>query len=118
MRGRKVGEGGIRKGRSWMGGILGRSGNGFWELWICREKVKLGRGIVSVHRGCWGFWARRARISVDILELGSYLVGREERFWAVFRSDQGGKVADKRRDNSIRFRYLPRIMHCFVLICY
>jgi hypothetical protein len=25
-----------------------------------------------------------SRISVDILELGSYLVGREERFWAVF----------------------------------
>jgi hypothetical protein len=36
-----------------------------------------------------------ARISVDILELGSYLVGREERFWAVFRSDQGGKLRTK-----------------------
>jgi hypothetical protein len=33
-----------------------------------------------------------ARISVDILELGSYLVGREERIWAVFISDQGGKL--------------------------
>ena len=33
-----------------------------------------------------------ARISVDIVELGSHLVGREERFWAVFRSDQGGKL--------------------------
>jgi hypothetical protein len=36
-----------------------------------------------------------ARISVDILELGSYLVGREERFWAVFISDQGGKLRTK-----------------------
>jgi hypothetical protein len=46
--------------------------------------VKLWSGIDTVHRSCWGFWAWRARISVDILELGSYLVGREERFWAVF----------------------------------
>jgi hypothetical protein len=41
--------------------------------------------IDTVHRSCWGFWARRARISVDILELGSYLVGREERFWGVLQ---------------------------------
>jgi hypothetical protein len=33
-----------------------------------------------------------ARISVDILELGSYLVGREEQIWAVFIRDQGGKL--------------------------
>jgi hypothetical protein len=45
-----------------------------------------------VHRGCWGFWARRARISIDILELGSYLVGREEWFWAVF---YGAEVVKK-----------------------
>jgi hypothetical protein len=47
-------------------------------------------GIDTVHRSCWGFWARRARISVDILELGSYLVGREERFWgSVSRYSSG-----------------------------
>jgi hypothetical protein len=37
-------------------------------------------GIDTVDRSCWGFWARRARISVDILGLGSYLVGREDGF--------------------------------------
>jgi hypothetical protein len=36
-----------------------------------------------------------ARISVDILELGSYLAGREERFWVVFISDPGGKLQTK-----------------------
>jgi hypothetical protein len=36
-----------------------------------------------------------ARIFVDILELGSYLVGREEQFWEVFISDQGGKLRTK-----------------------
>jgi hypothetical protein len=36
-----------------------------------------------------------ARISVDILELGSYLVGREERIWEVFIRDQGGKLRTK-----------------------
>ena len=52
-------------------------------------------GIDTVHRSCWGFWSRRASISVDILELGSYLVGREERIWAVFIRDQGGKLRTK-----------------------
>jgi hypothetical protein len=56
-----------------------------------------------------------ARISVDILELGSYLVGREERFWAVFYGAAAVKKAsdDKRRDISIRFRYFK---FCIVLI--
>ena len=36
-----------------------------------------------------------ARISVDILELGSYLVDREERIWEVFIRDQGGKLWTK-----------------------
>jgi hypothetical protein len=31
-----------------------------------------------VHRGCWRFWARGPGYPYDILELGSYLVGREE----------------------------------------
>jgi hypothetical protein len=48
------------------------------------------------------------------MEIGSYLVGREEQFWAVFVRDQGGKLRT-RRDNSIRFRYLPRIMHCLCI---
>jgi hypothetical protein len=32
MRGRKVGEGGIRKGRSWKGDYSTGVGDGFWEL--------------------------------------------------------------------------------------
>jgi hypothetical protein len=36
-----------------------------------------------------------ARISIDILELGSYLVGREEQIWAMFIRDQGGKLWKK-----------------------
>jgi hypothetical protein len=38
----------------------------------CREREEFCEfGIDTVHRGCWGFWARRARISVDILGLGA-----------------------------------------------
>jgi hypothetical protein len=63
-----------------------------------QREVKLWSRIDTIHRSCWGFWARRARISVDMLELGSYLVGTEERFWAVFcRSGQGGQ----RRTNGL-----------------
>jgi hypothetical protein len=47
-----------------------------------------------------------ARISVDILELGSYLVGREERFWAVFYGATAvEKAFGQRMAISIRFRY-------------
>jgi hypothetical protein len=31
-----------------------------------------------MHWGCWGFWAWGPGSPYDILELGSYLVGREE----------------------------------------
>jgi hypothetical protein len=67
-----VGEGGIRKERS-----LGKGDHStgvekdFGSSEYCRESEILGVSIVAVHRGCWGFWARRARISVDILGLGS-----------------------------------------------
>jgi hypothetical protein len=43
----------------------------FWSSEYCREREILRVWIVVVHRGCWGFWARRARISVDILGLGA-----------------------------------------------
>ena len=47
-----------------------------------------------------------ARITVDILELGKYLVGREEQFWVVF---YGAAVVEKAFGQwmalSIRFRY-------------
>ena len=43
-----------------------------------QREVKLWSRIVSVHRGCWRFWARGPGYPYDILELGSYLVGREE----------------------------------------
>jgi hypothetical protein len=57
-----------------------------------------------------------ARISVDILELGSYLVGREERFWAVFRSDQGGKLQTK--GGIIALGSGIYLKFCIVLISY
>jgi hypothetical protein len=34
-------------------------------------RVKLGVELTQCTGGCWGFWARRARISVDILGLGA-----------------------------------------------
>jgi hypothetical protein len=54
-------------------------GDGFWELWDLQREVKFWGGTVSVrHQGCWRFWAWGPRYPYDILELGSYLVGREE----------------------------------------
>ena len=73
--GGSVGEGGIRKERSWRGGSF----YGSWP-WILgsyeyyREGGEILSGIETVHR------AQRARIAVDILGLGSYLVGREDSF--------------------------------------
>jgi hypothetical protein len=59
--------------------ILREIGDGFWELWDLQREVKFWSGIVSVrHRGCWRFWARGPGYPYDILELGSYLVGRVE----------------------------------------
>ena len=43
-----------------------------------QREVKLWSRIVSVHRGCWRFWAWGPGYPYDILELGSYLVGKEE----------------------------------------
>jgi hypothetical protein len=59
--------------------ILREIGDGFWELWDLQREVEFWSGIVSVrHRGCWRFWARGPGYPYDILELGSYLVGRVE----------------------------------------
>jgi hypothetical protein len=55
-----------------------------------------------VHRGCWRFWARGPGYPYDILELGSYLVGREElgfgqcftvQQWSRRHLDNGGLLA-------------------------
>ena len=69
-------------------------------------------GIDTVHQSCWGFWARRASISIDILELGRYLVGREERFWVVFCKSDKEASSEQTKVNSIRFGYLFKI-HAF-----
>jgi hypothetical protein len=64
--------------------VYGRSFYGRWGIdlegsWICREEWSFGVRIVSVrHQGCWRFWARGPGYPYDILELGSYLVGRVE----------------------------------------
>ena len=73
----------------------------FWE-WDCISAL-----------GLLGVLGTGARISIDILELGSYLVGREERFWVVFC--RSGKEASSRQTEvkSIRFRYLFQIYALF-----
>ena len=43
--------------------------DGFWEAGDWQSEIW--SGIDTVDRGCWGFWAQKARISVDILGLGS-----------------------------------------------
>jgi len=54
-----------------------------------------------------------ARISVDILELRRYLVGREERFWVVFCRSGKEASGGKTEVNSIRLRYLFQIYALF-----
>jgi hypothetical protein len=56
-----------------------------------------------------------ARISVDIQELGSYLVGREKWFWVVFISDQGGKLWTKGAIITLGSGIYLKFMHCFSL---
>jgi hypothetical protein len=95
--------------------ILREIGDGFWGLWDLQREVEFWSGIVSVrHRGCWRFWARGPGYPYDILELGSYLVGRVELgFGQCFTVQQRSRrQADKRRVISIRPRYY-KIMHCF-----
>jgi hypothetical protein len=42
-------------------------------LACCEQGVEFLVEILSEEAlGCWRFWARRARISIDILELGSF----------------------------------------------
>jgi hypothetical protein len=52
---RRVGEGGIRKGRSLTGGYSTEVGDGFWELWICRESEILGVGLIQCTGVAGGF---------------------------------------------------------------
>jgi len=55
------------------GGLIWRA------LGFCRGEWSFGVRIVSIrHWGCWRFWARGPGYPYDILELGSYLVGRVE----------------------------------------
>jgi hypothetical protein len=66
-----------------------------------------------VHRGCWRFWARGPGYPYDILELGSYLVGREELgfgqcFAEAVKEASGGQT----EVISIRFRYF-KFCNCF-----
>ena len=73
----------------------------------------------TVHTGAEGFWARRARTSIDVLGPG-VLVGRVAGFGVSKEQD----AADwfKRREakgDSIRTRYLTCYANCYVdLICY
>jgi hypothetical protein len=70
-----------------------------------------------VHRGCWRFWARGPGYPYDILELGSYLVGREELGFGQCFAEAVKEASDGQTEViSIRFRYLFQIMHCFNLL--
>ena len=59
--------------------FYGRLGIDFGGSWICREEWSFGVGLYQYrHRGCRRFWAWGPGYPYDILELGSYLVGRVE----------------------------------------
>ena len=83
--------------------FYGRLGDEFWELWDLQREVKFSGGIVSDrHRGCWRFSTWGPGYPYDILELGSYLVGREElgfgqcftvHQWSRRHLDNGGLLA-------------------------
>ena len=80
--------------------FYGRLGDGFWGLLDLQRRVKFWSGIVSIrHRGCWRFWARGPGYPYDILEIGSYLVGREELgfgqfFAAAVKEESDGQTKD------------------------
>ena len=50
--------------------MLRELGMNLGEQGIGRVKF-FGVEFTQCTRGCWGFWARRARISIDILGLGA-----------------------------------------------
>ena len=74
----------MKEGYGGEGGLQEIHSTGDWGLifggsWICREAWSFGVGLYQYrHRGCWRFWARGPGYPYDILELGSYLVGRVE----------------------------------------
>ena len=95
------------------GGILQRLGDGFWELWDLQREVKFGEWDCISALELLGVLGMGPMISVDILELGSYLAGREERFWVVFCRSGKEASGGKMEVNSIRFRYLFQIYALF-----
>ena len=55
------------------------------RFWGGSLGTDLAVGIYRAHRVAEGFWARRARISVDILELGCFPSWQGGKwFWAYF----------------------------------
>jgi hypothetical protein len=77
----------------------------FWE-WNCISAP-----------GLLGVLGTGARISVDILELGSYLVGREELGFGQCLAEAVKKASDgQTKVISIRFKYYFKL--CIVLISY
>ena len=53
------------------GSFYGELARDFGELGVLQRGRNFMIGIDTVDRGCWGFWAWRARISLDILGLGA-----------------------------------------------
>ena len=64
-----VSEGGIRGGKEFGGEDVTGVGEEFRRAGHWQREI--GSGIYNASGGCWGFLARRARISVDILGLGT-----------------------------------------------
>jgi hypothetical protein len=59
--------------------VYGRWGIDFGGLLDLQRGLEFWSGIVLVQApGCWRFWAWGPGYPYDILELGSYLVGRVE----------------------------------------
>jgi hypothetical protein len=88
------------------------------DLDLQRKGSEIWEGDCISAPGLLGVLGTGPRISDDILELGSYLVGREEQFWEVFRSDQGGKLRTKGGIIASGSGIYLELCTVFVLICY
>jgi len=94
-------KGGIRRERRFTRGHSTGGGSiDFGSFGFAKREVEFWSGIVSVrHWGCWRFWAWGPGYLYDILELGSYLVGREELgfgqcFAVAVKEASGGQTKD------------------------
>jgi hypothetical protein len=85
----------------------------FGELWDLQREVKFWEWDCISAPGLLGVLGTGARISVDILELGSYLVGREELGFGQCFAEAVKEASGRQTEViSIRFRYF-KFCNCF-----